>query len=515
MKINKPLKIVIIISLFIVVIVSAYFIISNKKQSPKSLTESSEQSVLENTYSISKDYLALRFRTDNVLVNAKNFSDYEAWNKEMTLVIDKWSELDQKVASLEIEANKLSEEKISFHLISTANAYDKQEISDIFDKAPAGKKIATLAKHLGVDAKMAFKILKQDQAQIEADTWNEEGDTFKKLEVSATVIKDTCKVAGFVGGIALTGGASALAAGSTLAKAAVIVGGADLTLEVTEDASNIALGDKNKISAIVGSVRKVTEPIATVLAINQIPNNLKNGFEKFSSVMIAVEQFKGAAQDGKIIGIELPNASKGNEQFENIKKHQAPVYVSEIKPEDISKWLEDQGIKSSEISQKDIEEILGVLASIAKKSETEQVVTSELIPEVVAETASSTPVVELPVISNGLSLVSPEGTSFTPTSGLNFSAKLSNPEAYMTNGKNVMVWCIWKFYLNDKPYSEKLNPSTIHADVNNICEYSTLLVKDKGKLRVEFSLERSTATKYSEQKNKETLVSTQRSYIVK
>ena len=492
-------KSIIAIILIVILGTAAYFIINTKKQSSEILTESREQSVLENTYNLSKDYLALRLMTDNVLVNAKNFSDYDSWNKEMSNVIGKWSEFDEKVTSLEVEANKMSEEKIGFHLIDAANAYDKQEISDIFDKAPAGKKIATLAKHLGVDAKMAFKILKQDQAQIEADIWNGEGDTFKKLEVSATVIKDTCKVAGFVGGIVLTGGTSALAAGSTLAKAAVVVGGADLTLEVTEDSANIALGDKNKVSAIVGDFRKVTEPIATILAINEIPNNLKNGFEKFSSVMIAVEQFKGAAQDGKIIGIQLPSASKGNEQFENIKKHQAPVYVSEIKPEDISKWLEEQGIKSSDINQKDVEEILGVLAN------------SEPVPD----TASTTPIVESPVISNGLSLVSPDGASFSPKSGLNFSAQLSNPEAYMVNGKNVMVWCIWKFYLNGQLYSEKVNPSTIHADVDKICEYSTLLIKDKGGLKVEFSLERNTGTKYSEQKNKETLVSTQRSYIVK
>jgi len=45
---------------------------------------------------------------------------------------------------------------------------------------------------------MAFKILKNDQAQVEADAWNEAGNTLQTLETSATVIKDTCKVAGFI-----------------------------------------------------------------------------------------------------------------------------------------------------------------------------------------------------------------------------------------------------------------------------------------------------------------------------
>lgn len=495
--------------------VGAYYLIGSKKQALETAPESKEQIVLENTLRLSKDYLALRLITDNVLINAKNFDDYESWNNEMDIVINKWSILEKEALSLEQEADKMSEEKLGLHIFNEAKAYNRDEISDIFDKAPAGKKIATLAKHLGVDAKMAFKILQQDQNQVQADIWNEEGDTFKKLEVSATVIKDTCKVAGFIGGIALTGGASALAAGSTLAKATIIVGGADLTLEVTEDAANIALGDKNKISAIANTARKVTEPIASILAINEIPNNLKNGFEKFSSAMIAVEQFKGAAQDGKIIGIELPSASKNSEQFENIKKHKAPVYVSEIKPEDINKWLEDQGIKSSELSLEDIQEILGVSGVTTKKLKAEEKIIIATSSETAIEVASTTSTVEAPVNSNGLSLVSPTGSSFTPASGLNFSAQLSNPEKYITNGKNVMVWCIWKFYLNDKLYSEKLNPSTIHPAVNNICEYSTLLVKDKGKLRVEFSLERGTTSKYSEEKNKEVLTSARRSYIVK
>jgi len=30
---------------------------------------------------------------------------------------------------------------------------------------------------------------------VEADAWNDAGDTFQKLETSATLIKDTCKVA--------------------------------------------------------------------------------------------------------------------------------------------------------------------------------------------------------------------------------------------------------------------------------------------------------------------------------
>jgi hypothetical protein len=50
--------------------------------------------------------------------------------------------------TLENVATKVSEEKIGFNMISKTEAYNKQEISDVFDKAPAGKKIKTLAKFL-------------------------------------------------------------------------------------------------------------------------------------------------------------------------------------------------------------------------------------------------------------------------------------------------------------------------------------------------------------------------------
>jgi len=137
-------------------------------------------------------------------------------------------------------------QELGFGRSNTAYAYDRNEISNVFDKAPAGKKIATLAKYLGVDAKRAQMILNQDQNQVTADAWNEAGDALNKLEKSAVVIKDGCKIAGFVGTTALTGGSAALLTGSTLSKAAVIVSGADLTLEIGNDAASIALGNNNK-----------------------------------------------------------------------------------------------------------------------------------------------------------------------------------------------------------------------------------------------------------------------------
>lgn len=296
------------------------------------------QIVLEKTLKISKEYVALRHQTDNVLLKAKEFADYDAWNKEMLNIIQQWEILGKEAMNLEKIATEMTEEKIGFNLINSAIAYNQQEISNIFDKAPAGKKIATLAKHLGVDAKKAFQILKQDQAQVEANAWNEAGDTFQKLETTAVVIKDACKVVGFIGGVAISGGTSVIMTGSALTKATVIVSGADLALEITDDGAKIALGNQNKISSFTSDIRIVTEPIANILTITDLPNNLKTGFEKFNAVMIGLENFRSPAQEGKIIGINLPAY--------NPNKKQDKIKVTAIEPLEVEKWLEDHKISN-------------------------------------------------------------------------------------------------------------------------------------------------------------------------
>ncbi|MGW8184983.1 MAG: hypothetical protein ACWGHO_02635 [Candidatus Moraniibacteriota bacterium] len=343
----------------------------NSRQTPAS----EEQMVLEETLSISKKYVALRYQTDNVLINAKSYTEYTAWNDEMTKIITSWEELERKAGELEKIAHKMAGEKVSFNLIYSARAYDKQEISNIFDKAPAGKKIATLAKHLGVDAKKAFQILKQDQAQVEADAWNEAGDTFQKLESSAVVIKDGCKVAGFVGTIALTGGTAAIATSGTLAQAAVVVSGADLALEVTDDGAKIALGNNNKISAIVGDVRTVTEPAAAILMVATLPSNLTKGIEKLNAVAFGADQLNSSVQSGTVIGIKLPAYTKD-----------APKQVIEasvLKKEEVSQWMSEQGISDTPETVAEIEKILE-----ASQSPETEATKDEEVEENKAETAA-------------------------------------------------------------------------------------------------------------------------------
>ncbi|MBT7706740.1 hypothetical protein HN747_04810 [archaeon] len=352
-------KVLIGIALVVVVLVVVLSFKGKKKDN------TSEDIVYQNTISISRTYAALRVKTDKLLGEASQYPDYNTWDKEMTELLANWKNLESKASKLEAQANIISGEKTSFKLMNEAHAYTKDEISNVFDKAPAGKKIRTLAKYLGVDAKRAYKILQNDQEFVKADAWNEAGDTFKKLEVSAIVIKDGCKVAGFIGAAAMTGGATA---GASLGSAGVgsallggsagltegtimIIAGTDLMLEVSEDAATISLGDNSKVTKSISKIRSVTDPAASLLSIKDIPKNISKGaalLDKVGVVLVQIDQIRSMTQDGKLLGINITPDSK--------------IKVAAIEEDEMDEWIESEwGEKPYEEEgySDDLEEWLG------------------------------------------------------------------------------------------------------------------------------------------------------------
>jgi len=322
---------------------------------------SKEEKIVESTYNLSKEYLALRYRTDNLLINAKEYADYSSWDKNMTVLIRDWENLGKKSEKLEESAKKTAEMALNnFKPIQTAQAYSAKEISDIYDKAPKFKGIATLAKHLGVDAKKAQLILNQAQDETTAQGWTEAGDSLQKLETSAVVIKDGCKVVGYVGGVVITAGAAGgFAAVGTLTQVTTVVAGVDLALEVTEDGAQIAFGGKNKVSSFVKDARTVTEPIANVLTITNVPSNLGTAFGKFDSVMVGLEQFRESAQEGKVVGVDLRNFEY-HPPFQIIKKTKYPgtVTVAEMEKAEVEEWLKSLNKEYKPTTQEEVEEFL-------------------------------------------------------------------------------------------------------------------------------------------------------------
>lgn len=156
------------------------------------------------------------------------------------------------------------------------------------------------------------------------------------------MIKDGCKVAGFVGGVIISGGAAGVASAGVVTQGTLVVTGSDMILEVADDAANIGLGDSNKVSAIVGSVRAYTEPAATLLSLRDVAKNLasnaptaaERGMNVANAVMFEAEQIRSIAQDEKILGISFADSA------ENEKARQA--FAAQLKKNEIKPWIEEQ-----------------------------------------------------------------------------------------------------------------------------------------------------------------------------
>jgi len=389
----------ILIAIFVIIVLIAGFGFFITTTSIGNLNK--EGIVLEETYDISKEYLALRYRTDVLLIDAEKYGDYITWDQDMTTLIQDWNNLEKKSQELEQSSNETAETAIAkLTVVQVAHAYSAKEITNIYDKAPKFKGIATLANHLGVDAKRAQVILDKAQAEISSDVFTEEGDAFETLENTAIVVKDGCKVVGFVGGVVLTGGAAGgFAAAGTLTQTAVVVTGVDLALEVTEDGAQIAFGDKNKVSSFVKDVRTVTEPIANVLTITNIPSNLGNAFGKFDSVMVGLEQFREAAQEGKVIGVDL-TTFEYQRPFQRIRQAKYPgtVTAAEMEMAEVESWLQSLNKEYKPMTQ---EEVKKFLATSSKDVKQENVVEENPVSETegssnIAEEETNTPTIEQP-----------------------------------------------------------------------------------------------------------------------
>ncbi len=366
-----------------------------------------EEVVLEETYDISKEYFSLRYRTDTLLIDAEEYDNYTTWDQDMTVLIQDWNNLEKESQELERSASKTAEAVASrFTLVQSAHAYSAKEISNIYDKAPKFKGIATLANHLGVDAKRAQVILDKAQAEISSDIFSEEGDAFETLENTAIVVKDGCKVVGFVGGVVLTGGAAGFATVGTLAQVSTVIVGADLALEVTEDGAQIAFGDRNKISSFVKDVRTVTEPIATVLTITNIPSNLGSAYGRFDSVMVGMEQFRESAQEGKVVGIDLTNF-KYQKPFQRIRQAKYPgtVTAAEMEMAEVESWLQSLNKEYKPMTQEEVKEFLG---SSSKDTKQDTVVEENTVSE--TEGSSNIPEEE----TNAPSVEPPQETTAEP-----------------------------------------------------------------------------------------------------
>ena len=350
----------ILISTVVVVIILVIGFLFLKKEKSSSL----DQTVYEETLSVSKEYALLRYKSENVLVKAKEYGDYDEWNEEVNSIIEGWKILESEAVKLEEDADKMTNEKTALNLIKNVQAYDTAEVQRVIESAPMGKQIRTLAQHFGVDAKMAQLILNQSQDQATRDAWGEAGDKLQSMENDAVRLKNSCKVTVYVGTYALSGGAAGIISSGVIASAGTVVTGADLALEITEDEARIALGDNNKITQMAGSIRSVTEPASGILAIANIPGNLSKAVDKFAAVNFAADQVRSGIQDKKIIGISIKSDDKG----------EIKAAVSGLTEEELSTWRKDNNVVET---KETAEEIMKQIETEVKEEKITEIPTKE------------------------------------------------------------------------------------------------------------------------------------------
>lgn len=280
--------------------------------------------------------------------------------REIEALADDWKSLSEKARLLEQAADT----QASLGLVNTADAYDKQIITDIFDKAPPGKKIKTLAQELGVSAEKAYKLLEMSQQELAAEAWNEAGDTFERLENTARAIQAGCKVGLMVGGAYYANAAGATL--STLDKASLIVNGADLLFQIGEDGFNIALGYNNQASAIFSDIRTITKPGSAIIGFAGLYNSGVSDFKMLEAFTYAFDQTNAIVQEGEVLGIKV-----GHKTAETTRLNQS----------ELDDWLAKNDIPAQ--AEKD-----SVLAKIAASANRPTIAKP---PQAKTETTTETP----------------------------------------------------------------------------------------------------------------------------
>ena len=353
------------------------------------------------------------------LVNdaAAAFENADKMSACLERLVDLWMETDdeREAPKIKVLQTASADADSSFWDLFTVKAYAKdksaseltaQEIVDLFDKAPAGKQIRTLAAVLGTDAKHAYAQLKIAQAELEG------ADAKKVAEQATTCIQvaKTLKTAGTVAGLVIaaapvaTGAVATMATGELIATGGGIVMGAVNTgLELTSTGATLYYGtDENpyteRADAIADS--KVMKTANLVVGLAGLGYNVKNLIEKTDELIEQADKvdeyyalFKNlSAKNGKeasdlfgILSFGLGNLDPDEGTFMGISidpdlsgknvrilLQDTKIGTSEAQQEAMKKILEDAGY-SAKNAQKAVDTAVEILQSgeTPKKEETD------------------------------------------------------------------------------------------------------------------------------------------------
>lgn len=150
-----------------------------------------------------------------------------------------------------------------------------KDITERFDKAPAGKGIRTLAEQLGTDSKRAYSQLIQAQNILNGDEYTKIADAANNAYKTANVLKTAGTGAGFV--IAVAAAPATTVLGSVVATGGAVVSGVNTLLEIGSTASIIHTnGEGNWITDACDNTEAQFAPVTQIFAVGGLFSNVGN-----------------------------------------------------------------------------------------------------------------------------------------------------------------------------------------------------------------------------------------------
>jgi hypothetical protein len=261
---------------------------------------------------------------------------FDKWNTRINnaiILLDDVEKESQKLDEMSAQMTASAQRRTSLvKFFPIAYAVNSQEVIAVFDAAPAGKRLRTLANHFGVDARKARAMLKVAQGEITADSWNKAGDTFETLENTARMIKVGAKVSVQVLGTVASGGV-VTAPATILEATGMVISNVDMALEIGEEVSKVALGYNSDAVAMIGDVRKILAPVTNIIAISNL-NVLGDVSDKLNVVTFATDTITNAVYDDNYFGVE-------------VDFNKAAVFVDSMNQIEMKDWLSEKGINEN------------------------------------------------------------------------------------------------------------------------------------------------------------------------
>lgn len=216
-------------------------------------------------------FIDARLDTDALLKTDFSKTTVPQWNAEYDKTAAKWREAEKAIKNYRQVAEKLPATKLSlrqdpeWRIVNVARDLTRGELLAIYDAAPPGMKLATVAAILNTDKDAANKILQDVREGVNKHLGNI-ADANQRAANAFNVISTGSKVLITVGSITATGGGSLALSGSLAAKTAatgeigaLAVNGADLVLEVSELAINIGVKDPARQFAMVTAIKNARD----------------------------------------------------------------------------------------------------------------------------------------------------------------------------------------------------------------------------------------------------------------